>query len=32
VIYDLSPADLVEQLVGWGVINPDARRAVSADS
>ncbi len=28
VIYDLSPSVLTEQLIGWGVLNPEARRAV----
>jgi transcriptional regulator with XRE-family HTH domain len=28
VIYDASPGALTEQLVGWGVLSPDARRAV----
>jgi transcriptional regulator with XRE-family HTH domain len=29
VIYDVPPAMLVEELIGWGVLDPDARRAVS---
>lgn len=28
VIYDASPSALTEQLIGWGVLSPDARRAV----
>ncbi|GLW57163.1 transcriptional regulator [Kitasatospora phosalacinea] len=28
VIYDQSPSILTEQLISWGVLNPDARRAV----
>ena len=28
VIYDQSPSVLTEQLITWGVLNPDARRAV----
>lgn len=28
VMYDYSPSKLAEQLVGWGVLNPEARRAV----
>jgi transcriptional regulator with XRE-family HTH domain len=28
VIYDQPPSLLAEQLVGWGVLNPEARRAV----
>ena len=31
VIYDASPTALTEQLIGWGVLSPEARRA-SADS
>ena len=30
VIYDASPTALTEQLIGWGVLSPDARRAVDA--
>jgi transcriptional regulator with XRE-family HTH domain len=30
VIYDQSPSLLTEQLIGWGVLAPDARRAVEA--
>ena len=26
--YDASPAEFIEQLIGWGVLSPDARRAV----
>ena len=28
VIYDESPSQLTEQLIGWGVLNPEARRAL----
>jgi len=28
VIYDSSPATLTDQLISWGVLSPDARRAV----
>ena len=28
VIYDQSPSVLTEQLIGWGVLDADARRAV----
>jgi transcriptional regulator with XRE-family HTH domain len=28
VIYDQSPSVLVEQFIAWGVLDPDARRAV----
>ncbi|MCW2586266.1 MAG: transcriptional regulator, family, partial [Frankiales bacterium] len=28
VIYDASPTALTEQLIGWGVLNSEARRAV----
>jgi transcriptional regulator with XRE-family HTH domain len=28
VIYDQSPSVLTEQLISWGVLNPEARRAV----
>ena len=28
VIYDESPSQLTEQLITWGVLNADARRAV----
>jgi transcriptional regulator with XRE-family HTH domain len=28
VIYDASPSALTEQLIGWGVLSPDARRAI----
>ena len=31
VIYDQSPSVLTEQLITWGVLNPEARRAVSDD-
>jgi transcriptional regulator with XRE-family HTH domain len=31
VIYDQSPSVLTEQLISWGVLNPEARRAVSDD-
>ena len=30
VIYDASPSALTEQLIGWGVLQADARRAVDA--
>ena len=30
VIYDASPGALTEQLIGWGVLSADARRAVDA--
>ncbi|GAA3975500.1 transcriptional regulator [Thermobifida alba] len=30
VIYDRSPADLTEELINWGVLDPEARRAVDA--
>jgi transcriptional regulator with XRE-family HTH domain len=30
VIYDASPSMLTEQLIGWGVLSPDARRALEA--
>ncbi len=30
VIYDASPGALTEQLIGWGVLTPEARRAVEA--
>ena len=29
VIYDETPSALTEQLINWGVLNPEARRAVS---
>ncbi|MYS79038.1 transcriptional regulator [Embleya scabrispora] len=32
VIYDQSPSVLTEQLIGWGVLNPEARRAVENQS
>jgi transcriptional regulator with XRE-family HTH domain len=28
VIYDETPSQLTEQLISWGVLNPDARRAI----
>ena len=31
VIYDQSPSVLTEQLISWGVLNPDARRAVQTE-
>ncbi|NEE46081.1 transcriptional regulator BldD, partial [Streptomyces sp. SID8455] len=31
VIYDQSPSVLTEQLISWGVLDADARRAVSHD-
>ena len=30
VIYDESPSSLTEQLIGWGVLSADARRAIEA--
>src|SRR6516225_6336318 len=30
VIYDKSPADLTEELIGWGVLDSEARSAVEA--
>ncbi|MCA1823449.1 MAG: transcriptional regulator [Frankia sp.] len=30
VIYDEMPAELTEQLIGWGVLSADARRAVES--
>jgi transcriptional regulator with XRE-family HTH domain len=30
VIYDASPSELTEQLIGWGVLNSEARRAIDA--
>jgi hypothetical protein len=30
VIYDMPPAMLAEELISWGVLDPDARRAVEA--
>jgi transcriptional regulator with XRE-family HTH domain len=30
VIYDRSPADLTEELIGWGVLDSEARSAVEA--
>src|SRR5687768_7448254 len=30
VIYDASPGALTEQLIGWGVLHPEARRAIEA--
>jgi len=30
VIYDASPSALTEQLIGWGVLSAEARRAVDA--
>jgi len=30
IIYDASPGALTEQLIGWGVLSPDARGAVEA--
>src|SRR3954462_14769196 len=32
VIYDMPPAMLAEELIGWGVLDPDARRAVDVAS
>ena len=31
VIYDQPPGVLTEQLITWGVLNPEARRAVPMD-
>ncbi len=31
VIYDTSPGVIVEQFIGWGVLNPEARRALPLD-
>ena len=31
VIYDQSPGALTEQLITWGVLNPEARRALPLD-
>ena len=28
VIYDEAPSQLAEQLIAWGVLNPEARRAI----
>jgi hypothetical protein len=28
VIYDKSPSILTEELISWGVLSPDARKAV----
>ena len=28
--YDASPAEFIEQLIGWGVLSPEARRAVES--
>ena len=28
VIYDEAPSQLAEQLIAWGVLNPEARRAL----
>jgi transcriptional regulator with XRE-family HTH domain len=30
VIYDKSPTELTEELISWGVLDPEARRAVEA--
>ena len=32
VIYDMPPAMLAEELISWGVLDPDARRAVELPS
>jgi hypothetical protein len=32
VIYDLPPHQLAEELIGWGVLDADARRAVAPGS
>lgn len=31
VIYDASPAVIVDQFIAWGVLNPEARRALPLD-
>ena len=31
VIYDMPPAGLADMLISWGVLHPDARRAVGID-
>jgi transcriptional regulator with XRE-family HTH domain len=31
VIYDTNPGAVVEQFIGWGVLNPEARRALPLD-
>jgi transcriptional regulator with XRE-family HTH domain len=31
VIYDDTPGRLTEQLIEWGVLTPDARRAIAAE-
>jgi hypothetical protein len=28
VIYDEAPSQLADQLIGWGVLNPEARGAL----
>jgi hypothetical protein len=28
VIYDEAPSQLADQLISWGVLNPEARRAL----
>lgn len=30
VIYDQSPSSLTEELIDWGVLDPDARRAIES--
>src|SRR5579875_2743639 len=30
VIYDKTPADLTEELIGWGVLNSDARSSIES--
>jgi transcriptional regulator with XRE-family HTH domain len=32
VIYDMAPAPLAEELIGWQVLNPEARRALAAEN
>ncbi len=32
VIYDKSPSALTEELIGWGVLDPEARRAVESEA
>lgn len=30
IIYDLTPGELTDRLIGWGVLSPDARPAVES--
>jgi hypothetical protein len=32
VIYDMPPTQLAEELIRWGVLDPEARRAVRASA